>query len=164
MFVIMIAMLACACSDGQQPEPPLLPTTELTVSSDTVTERLTVELATTAPQRSQGLMYRKSMAEDRGMLFVFPDDIPNGFWMKNTYIPLDIAYVDADGTILQIVQGQPLDETILRPDEPYRFALEVNQGWFERHNLGVGDKVESEGWVPATDAAAAAAPAAGAAP
>jgi uncharacterized membrane protein (UPF0127 family) len=61
--------------------------------------------------------------------------------MRNTYIPLDIAYLAADGTVLEIVHGVPLDETILTPQQPYRYVLEVNGGWFERHGLGVGAKV-----------------------
>ena len=141
IFVVVIAMIACACSDANEPEPPLLPTAQITVSSGEVSRPLTVELATTPSQRQQGLMYRQSMAEDRGMLFLFEQDINHGFWMKNTYIPLDIAYLAPDGTVLEIVKGEPLNTDPLTPQQPYRHALEVNQGWFEENGLGPGAKV-----------------------
>jgi uncharacterized membrane protein (UPF0127 family) len=140
-FVIVVAMLACACGDAGAGEPVVLPTARITVSSATVTEELIVELATTTPQHVQGLMFRTALAENHGMLFIFDRDRDGGFWMKNTYIPLDIAYLAEDGTVLEIVHGVPLDETVLTPQRPYRYVLEVNGGWFERHGLGVGAKV-----------------------
>jgi uncharacterized membrane protein (UPF0127 family) len=140
-FVIFVAMLACACSDSGDGGGALLPTAEITVSGGAVSETLIVELATTPAQHQQGLMFRQEMAENRGMLFIFDRDRSGGFWMRNTYLPLDIAYIGADGTVLEIVQGKPLDETILTPRQPYRYVLEVNAGWFERHGLGVGAKI-----------------------
>jgi hypothetical protein len=99
-----------------------------------------VELAVTDDEVRTGLMNRESMAEDAGMLFIFDPPSHTGFWMKNTLIPLDIAYIDSDGTIKEIVHGEPLNETVLRPTLPYWYVLEVNGGWFERHALGVGDR------------------------
>jgi hypothetical protein len=99
-----------------------------------------VELAVTDDEVRTGLMHRESMPEDAGMLFVFDPPSHTGFWMRNTLIPLDIAYMDADGTIKEIVHGEPLNETVLRPALPYWYVLEVNGGWFERHGLGVGDR------------------------
>ncbi|MGH2608377.1 MAG: DUF192 domain-containing protein, partial [Tepidiformaceae bacterium] len=112
--------------------------------SEGVSESLTVELATTPAERARGLMFRQVMAEDHGMLFLFPQvqGEGHGFWMRNTYIPLTIAYLDEDGTVLVLMDGTPLDETILRPNVPYYAVLEVNQGWFQRHNLAVGSVVE----------------------
>ena len=125
------------------PDPCLLPITRLTVTSadseSSVT--LTVEIANRSDQRQRGLMFRESMDELAGMLFVFPGDRSGGFWMRNTLIPLDIAYLGADGTVLEIVHGMPLSLDILTPTLPYRYTLEVNGGWFERQGLGVGDVV-----------------------
>jgi uncharacterized membrane protein (UPF0127 family) len=138
-FVVVLGFLAC---DSGNAEPvPLLPTQQITVEGNGVSEKLTVELARTSAEQQKGLMYRQRLPEDRGMLFLFDADRPGGFWMKNTYIPLDIAYLAADGTVQEIVAAKPLDETILTPAEAYRMVLEVNQGWFERHGLGVGSRV-----------------------
>lgn len=125
------------------PDPCLLPVTRLTVTSadGESSVMLTVEIANRSDQRQRGLMFRESMDELAGMLFVFPGDRSGGFWMRNTLIPLDIAYLGADGTVLEIVRGVPLSLDILTPAQPYRYTLEVNGGWFERQGLGVGDIV-----------------------
>ena len=112
---------------------------------------VTVELATTERERELGLMYRDSLPEARGMLFVFASDQRGGFWMKNTGIPLTIAYLDTSGRVLELRNGQPFDETSLLPSQPYRYALEVNQGWFGRHGLGVGATVELPAHLPAAE-------------
>ena len=126
-----------------RPDPCLLPITQLTVTSasgeSSVT--LTVEIANRSDQHQRGLMFRESMDELAGMLFVFRGDRTGGFWMRNTLIPLDIAYLGADGTVLEIVYGVPLNLEILTPGQPYRYTLEVNGGWFERQGFGVGDRV-----------------------
>jgi len=103
---------------------------------------LSVELARTAAERSRGLMFREGLAEERGMFFVFAQETKAGFWMKNTKIPLSIAFIDGEGTILETQEMEALSEQLHAPARPYRYALEVNQGWFERHGLGSGDRVE----------------------
>jgi hypothetical protein len=103
---------------------------------------LTVELARTAGERSRGLMFREELAEDGGMLFVFPEDTGSGFWMKDTLIPLSIAFIAADGTIQDIQDMEPLSEDTYHPPEAYRYALEVNQGWFQQNGFDVGVQVE----------------------
>jgi uncharacterized membrane protein (UPF0127 family) len=138
-LLLVLAFLAC---DSSEPKPtPILPTREITVSSGETSAKLTVELAITGKQREQGLMLRQKMDESQGMLFFFRNDQTIGFWMKDTYLPLSIAYLDESGTILEIRDAKPLDQTILTPAKPYRNTLEVNQGWFERRKLGVGSKV-----------------------
>ena len=92
----------------------------------------------TETQREHGLMARQSLADDAGMLFIFPGETMGGFWMKNTLIALDIAYLDGGGRVLEIKHGKPLDETVLSPKQPYRYTLEVAGGWFERHQMGPG--------------------------
>ena len=131
---------------------PTLPTREITVTGGGGrTAALTVELATTRAERELGLMFRESLPEERGMLFVFAADEETGFWMENTLIPLSIAYLDDAGEVLEIHDGRPLDETVLWPSRPYRYALEVNQGWFERHGLGVGATVSLPKDLPAAE-------------
>lgn len=125
------------------PDPCLLPITPLTVTSadGQASVTLTVEIANRSDQHRRGLMFRQSMDELAGMLFVFQGDRTGGFWMRNTLIPLDIAYLGADGTVLEIVHGVPLSLENLTPSQPYRYTLEVNGGWFERQGFGVGDRV-----------------------
>jgi len=96
----------------------------------------------TAEQRSRGLMFREAMPEESGMLFVFGRETKTGFWMKDTKIPLSIAFIASDGLILETQDMEPLSEELHTPARAYRYALEVNQGWFERHGLGAGDRVE----------------------
>jgi uncharacterized membrane protein (UPF0127 family) len=103
---------------------------------------LTVELARTSAERSRGLMFREEMAEERGMLFVFAQETRTGFWMKDTKIPLSIAFIASDGMILETQDMEPLSKALHRPARAYGYALEVNQGWFGRHGLGAGDRVE----------------------
>jgi len=103
---------------------------------------LTVELARTAAERSRGLSLREDLPEDRGMLFVFAEDTQTGFWMKDTSIPLSVAFLAEDGTILDIQEMEPFSTEVHRPPGPYRYALEVNRGWFQRHGFEPGGRVE----------------------
>lgn len=127
--------------------PSDLPTATITVRDGaTAATTLTVELATTPAQHARGLMFRTMLPDTAGMLFVFTRDVSGAFWMKNTYIPLDIAYIDANCVVMGVVYGQPLDLTPLDPPSPYRFVLEIAGGWFERHNMAPGALIE----LPAT--------------
>jgi uncharacterized membrane protein (UPF0127 family) len=101
-----------------------------------------VEIADTDLERQTGLSGRTVLAEDAGMLFVFDQEQPLSFWMKDTLIPLSIAYVADDGRIVDIQDMQPLDETPQPSAEPAQYALEVNQGFFEEQGVTVGDTVE----------------------
>ena len=120
-----------------------LPTRTVTLRrADGTTRPLTVEVADTDASRAQGLMFRPSMPEDAGMLFVFPGDFQGGFWMMNTLIPLSIAFIAADGRIVHITDMQPQTTETHQPPVPYRYALEVNQGFFARAGIKPGDRVE----------------------
>lgn len=103
---------------------------------------ITVEIADTPQASENGLMFRDSLPEDHGMLFIFDQPKKASFWMRNTKIPLSIAYADSDGKILEIKSMNPLDETVVpsRSDE-VDYALEVNQGWFSRHGITSGAKI-----------------------
>jgi len=150
-FVPVVALflaLAVACgggggNDGGDDGGGILPTATITLI-DAVGKRaeLSVELARSAAERSRGLMFREELPEERGMLFVFGQETNAGFWMKNTKIPLSIAFIDGEGTILETQEMEALSEDLHRPAQPYRYALEVNEGWFGRHGLGAGDRAE----------------------
>jgi len=100
--------------------------------------RLWLELALTTEQQARGLMFRESMPENQGMLFVFGQRTAGAFWMHNTLIPLSIAYIDRDGAVLDIQDMQPQTDDPHPPARPYWYALEVNQGWFANHGVAVG--------------------------
>lgn len=104
-------------------------------------KRLKIEIADTPSRRERGLMDRKSLGEDNGMLFKFPYKDFLRFWMKDTYIPLDIAFLDDEGEVLQIKEMYPRCTKAIQSDYPCRYALEVNHGWFDKNDVGVGDKV-----------------------
>ena len=104
---------------------------------------LTIELATTPETRSCGLSLRDSLPENRGMLFVYADPEILTFWMKNTHMPLSIAFIDAAGRIVSIQKMNPFPTTtVYASPVPALYALEVNQGWFEESGVGVGDVLE----------------------
>jgi uncharacterized protein len=105
---------------------------------------LKVEIARTDAERGRGLMYRRSLAPKAGMVFLYPSDHRGGYWMKNTLIPLDIAFYDARGKILRILTMQPCRRDPCRVYDPkvaYRAALEVNAGSFRRWGVRAGDRV-----------------------
>lgn len=84
-------------------------------------------------------MNRESLPENAGMLFVFAEPKAQAFWMKNTLIPLSIAFIDAEGKIVQIEDMKPHDETNTMSKTKVQYALETNRGWFERHGVAVGE-------------------------
>jgi uncharacterized membrane protein (UPF0127 family) len=104
------------------------------------------EIARSAEEKQRGLMYRKSLADGWGMLFVFDRDQIMSFWMKNTLIPLSIAYIKSDGSILEIRDMRPLDENPIRSSRGVRYALETPQGWFERAGVSAGDRLLLDGF------------------
>ena len=120
--------------------PPDLRTVVIDASGGEKVE-LRVEIADGIYEQMRGLMYRKKLGEHRGMLFVYQDERELTFWMRNTYIPLSIAYIDSEGRITDILDMKPLDDR--RPhyvsSEPVQYALEVNQGFFDEHGVKVGD-------------------------
>lgn len=111
--------------------------------------RIEAELAHTSEARQTGLMHRESMPEQRGMVFVFTFDAQHCMWMRNTLIPLSVAFLDADGTILNVADMEPLDETSHCAVAPARFALEMNQGWFDTRGIEAGDVIGGVEALPA---------------
>jgi len=101
-----------------------------------------VQLAITGPEQQTGLMNRRTLGENHGMIFIFSQPAPRSFWMKNTLIPLDIAYINPAGVIEEIYPMEPLDETsIPSRSRNIQFALEMNQGWFEAYGVQTGDSI-----------------------
>ena len=130
--------LACG---AELPDGCPLATATLVAHGDGRSALLTVEIADTPDARARGLMFRQSLPEFGGMLFAFPHVARGGFWMKDTPIPLDIAFLAGDGTVQEIARGVPYSLDILRPARAYAWVLEVNGGWFERHGFGPGDRI-----------------------
>jgi len=111
--------------------------------------RVRLEVVSTPAARTRGMMYRDAMAEDHGMLFVFPDEVDRSFWMKNTLIPLDMLFIARDGRIVGIhADAVPLSTASISVGRPSTYVLEVNGGWAARHGVRPGDRVEFRG-VPA---------------
>ena len=102
---------------------------------------LNTEVAYSDASRRRGLMFRKALEKDSGMLFVFPRKKMLSFWMKDTLIPLSIAYIDDSGKVLQIKDMAPRDETSVASDFFVRYALEVDRGWYEKAGLKEGDSI-----------------------
>lgn len=108
-----------------------------------------LEVAATPAAQQRGLMYRRSLADDQGMLFVFPTDADHAFWMKNTFIPLDLIFIAHDGRIVGIhPSATPQSTASIAVGRPSRYVLEVPGGYTARRGIAAGDRVELRG-VPA---------------
>lgn len=119
----------------------LLPTATLSFETRSgFAAKAEAELATTAKSRAMGLMYRERLPVNHGMLFVF-ETYASCFWMRNTPLPLSIAFIDAQGIVTRIAHMQPLSDAEHCPSQPSPYALEMHQGWFERNGVAPGDRV-----------------------
>ena len=114
-----------------------LPVVELTIK----TSKLKAEVAADANSRTVGLMNRFSLKPDQGMIFVFAQSEPLAFWMRNTFVPLSIAYIDSKGVIVNIVDMKPQDESTHPSAGPAMLELEMKHGWFKERGIVAGDKV-----------------------
>ena len=143
------AILACALAAGattnalaqapDQAQPPL-PTTTLQAGMHLIRAEVADEPGT----RAMGLMHRTALGPNQGMLFVFPEQAGHCFWMRNTRLPLTIAFIDDDGRIANLVDMKPFDESSHCPVRPVRFALEMEQGWYAKHGINAGAQLRSE--------------------
>lgn len=114
-----------------------MPRVELTATF----HRIEAEVAADQASRMQGLMHRKTMAANQGMLFVFPITERHCMWMRNTFLPLSVAFLDNQGTILNIEEMKPQTETNHCASAPARFALEMNRGWFAEKGIKPGQRI-----------------------
>jgi uncharacterized protein len=166
LFVLMLLMAGCGGGESSVPEEKVPATTAPAQTTAETTQNTTVasapegstiiaitgstgersevevEIADDQAEQRRGLMERTELAEDAGMLFVFDREEPRSFWMRNTLIPLSIAYIASDGRIVDIQDMQPLDETSHPSAAPAQYALEVNQGFFAERGIEVGNEVE----------------------
>ncbi|HRI84715.1 MAG TPA: DUF192 domain-containing protein [Ignavibacteria bacterium] len=131
------------------PEPQFKKEGELEfISADgknSVIKKIDIELALDDSERTQGLMYRKSMDDEKGMLFIFDREEMQSFWMKNTIIPLDIMYVNSDFKIVKIFKNTvPFSEISLPSDRPAIYVVEVAGGFSDRYKIKEGDKIKFE--------------------
>lgn len=135
---LLLSLLACAEASpglGEISEAqPTLPTVTLQVGAKAVV----AEVADSPEEREAGLMFRTKLPADQGMLFVYPDSAPRSFWMKNTVLPLSIAYIDAAGTIVRISDMTPLNLSPVPSGKPAMYCLEMSQGWFAAHHVAEG--------------------------
>lgn len=131
--LLLVALASCLPVAAQS-----LPTVELTING----HHVTAEVAATEATRTTGLMRRFSLRPDHGMLFVFEQPQPLAFWMKNTYIPLSIAFIGIDGRILNIEDMAPLTEMTHGSRAPAIYALEMKKGWFAQLGIQPGDRVD----------------------
>lgn len=136
LFFFLCAVMPGALLSQQLPQPTLR-TTKLTAGIHVIT----AEVAATSQARTIGLMMRERLAPNHGMVFVFEDKSQHCFWMRNTLIPLSIAFVEDDGTIVSIADMAPKSEASTCPPRAVRYALEMEQGWFAKRGVAAGSKI-----------------------
>jgi uncharacterized protein len=139
--LVLAAVIACLCWAGWVPANAAGEATIEIISKSGV-HAFSVELATSGPELERGLMYRKELPEGRGMLFDFEREAPVSFWMHNTYIPLDMIFIRADGSILRIAENaEPLSDRLIPSGGPVRAVLEVIGGTARKLGIAPGDRV-----------------------
>jgi uncharacterized protein len=136
LFAIALALFSTIAF--AEAEPPQLPKINLSVG----TRAIVVEVASIPSDRAQGLMFRKKMANNEGMLFVYPQPHITGMWMKNTLIPLSVAFIDEKGAIINIEEMKPETLDAHMAKAPAKYSLEMSSGWFKKHKLGPGTKIK----------------------
>lgn len=137
ILVALLALYTAAFAQGVVLPTDSVPLVAKTASGD---RTFTIEIAQEPGERAIGLMHRKTMDDDHGMLFVFPEQQMVGFWMRDTPLPLDLIFIGQDGIVRDIEQGEPLSETPIMPGEPVRFVLELKAGTAAK--VGIRDGTE----------------------
>lgn len=138
VLAVYFSALKPSAADGQAMMLPVDPTPLVAVTSSGK-HSFSIEIADTSEEREAGLMFRKDMADDHGMLFVFEKPGEVNFWMKNTPMPLDLVFVGQDGKIKAIKRGEPESEAIISPGQPVSFVLELKAGTAAKDGLRDGD-------------------------
>lgn len=134
----LLALSAFAApSSAQVKAQPTLPTTRLTANIHVIT----AELANTPQSRSTGMMFRERIEPNHGMLFIFENKEQHCFWMRNTLLPLSIAFIADDGTIVNIEEMKARDESSTCPKKEIRYALEMEKGWFAQRGIKPGGRI-----------------------
>lgn len=122
----------------------------LVAETDKGEQRFSIEIADDDRERSAGLMFRAEMQDSHGMLFVFEETRPVGFWMRNTPMPLDLVFIGEDGRVSAVLPGEPYSEALISPQVPVRFVLELKRGIAQKAGIEPGDRLRH----PAIDAVA----------
>jgi hypothetical protein len=139
---LVFAMLLCAVLPAGAQEPVAFKASELTIESVGRSHHFNVELAETPEQKSRGLMFRREMAADAGMLFIYPRETVVTMWMRNTFIPLDMLFIEADGRIAHIAErAVPRSDGTISSRTRVLAVLEINGGAARRLGIAVGDRV-----------------------
>ncbi len=141
----LLGLLTAVSVMAQNGPQPRLPVIELTAGMYVIQ----AEVAQTMNEQSIGLMYRRTMAVNEGMLFIYDSPQVRCFWMRNTLLPLTIAFIADDGSIVNLKDMQPETEKSHCSTKPVRYALEMNQGWFEKRGLKPGFKLRGISATPA---------------
>ena len=146
---IAVLLAALVLSVGAVLAEVAVPLQPLTIEAQNGTHEFSVEIADTESARAKGLMYRRSLAADRGMLFLYERAEPIGMWMRNTYISLDMLFLDADGKIVQIERNtEPFSEKVIDSDGAVSAVLELNAGTADRLGIKTGDRVCHDSFEP----------------
>ncbi len=136
-LLLVVAAGLCSTSFAQSKAQPILPAVKLTAGIHIIT----AEVAASPQSRMVGLMHRERLAPNHGMLFVFDTKSPQCFWMRNTLVALTIAFIDDDGTIVQLENMAPQSDDSHCSQKPVRYALEMEQGWFAKRGLAAGTRL-----------------------
>jgi uncharacterized protein len=137
LVVVLLALLGCARG----------PCVSIVGADGKPRATITVEVANTTSQREVGLMFRKHLDDNAGMIFVFPDEAPRNFWMHNTEIPLDMIFADESGRVTGIVaNAQPYSDKLLGVEGNSEYVLEVNGGFCARNGIKPGDRMDFSGF------------------
>ncbi len=141
VLILSVLLAACGRSDGAKSAGPKSVEDRFAIKLGGQTVQM--QIAALPAELQKGLMFRKTMGEDEGMLFVFTSPQQQGFWMRNTTLPLDIGYFDASGELKEIYPMYPLDERpVTSRGRDIQFCLEMNQGWYKRHDVKAGAKLD----------------------
>lgn len=141
LLAFLIIVLASTLAGAQQ--PMLLPVhpDSLVAEASTGNRSFSIEIANDPDERARGLMFRQSMPDDRGMLFVFDASARRSFWMQNTPMPLDLLFIGEDGKVRAIEQGEPLSTAGIAPPVEAQFVLELKAGTAQKSGIGIGDRL-----------------------
>ena len=141
LFLVSVLLAACGRSDAAKNSGPKSVDDRFPIKTGSQTVQM--QIAALPAELQKGLMFRKTMGEDEGMLFVFTSAQQQGFWMRNTTLPLDIGYFDPSGELKEIYPMYALDERpVTSRSREIQFCLEMNQGWFKRHDVKPGAKLD----------------------
>jgi uncharacterized protein len=137
--IIALGFLIASTFAFAEVEPPNLPKITLGIGN---AYKVVAEVASIPSDRAQGLMFRKKMSDNEGMLFVYPQPHVTGMWMKNTLIPLSVAFIDDKGVIINVEEMKPETLDAHMAKAPAKYSLEMNSGWFKKRKLGPGTRIK----------------------